>query len=100
MVRLLLVLAPAVSILSGVGVSNMIRFFLDSANEYESPTKKERKKSGKKGKKGRDKTKTRTFVSFYVAFIGLMILIYLITIFICHATFAGAEVYSSPSIVL
>jgi len=30
MVRLLLVLAPAVSILGGIGVSGMVRFFIDS----------------------------------------------------------------------
>jgi len=30
MVRLLLVLAPAISIIGGIGVSEMIRFFVDS----------------------------------------------------------------------
>ncbi len=95
MVRLLLVLAPAVSILSGVGVSNMIRFFLDSVMDSRNEggdTKTRRRR--------RDKTKKKSFVAWFVAFTGVSVLMYMITTFICHATFAGAEVYSSPSIVL
>ena len=39
MVRLLLVLAPAISILSGIGVSNMVRFFAKSVYDRDEKEK-------------------------------------------------------------
>jgi len=40
MVRLLLVLAPAVSILGGIGVSNMVRLFTSSIKDALKSSKK------------------------------------------------------------
>ena len=90
MVRLLLVLAPAVSILGGVGVSGMVRFFLDATQVSEEEAERIKAKRGK----------TVRRVNSLVSLTGILALVYIISCFICHATFMGAEAYSSPSIVI
>jgi dolichyl-diphosphooligosaccharide---protein glycosyltransferase len=80
MVRLLLVLAPAVSVMGGIGISVIIRFFAKSVM------------------RGSEGGKKRAPLEASLAGIGL--LIYLACTYVFHANFTGAEAYSSPSVVL
>lgn len=77
MVRLLLVLAPAVAVTGGIGVSVIVRYFAKSL------VRKDKKR-----------------VPLEAALAGLALLIYLVCTYVFHATFTGAEAYSSPSVVL
>lgn len=88
MVRLLLVMAPAACIVGGIGVSWLIRYF----------TKSIREKILGRSKKSMKKDKPA--FSWSAALIGLVLLSYLISIYILHSNYTGAEAYSSPSIIL
>lgn len=92
MVRLLLVLAPAVSIMGGIGVSTTVRYFTKSLRSLvivEKPSTNPEKK---------DKKRRRAPIE--VSILALLFITYLVSIYIFHANFAGAEAYSSPSIIL
>lgn len=101
MVRLLLVLAPAVSIMSGIGVSWTIQLFTKSIREYVLSWGKEDDKEQKDKQKDQPKKKKRKRrVPPEIALIGLIFIGYLVSIYILHANFAGSEAYASPSIIL
>lgn len=85
MVRLLLVLAPAVSIMAGIGISWAFRKFAKSVRSFILP-------KIEKPKKYR--------IPPEIAIIGLVILGYYCSIYVLHANFAGSEAYASPSIIL
>ena len=85
MVRLLLVLAPAVSILSGMGVSYVIRFLAKNIKNY--------------FKKGKSKSKKYN-VPPEVSLGGIILVIFLVCTYCQHANIAGAEYYSHPSVIL
>ena len=85
MVRLLLVLAPAVSIMAGTGISWTIRKFAKSVRSFILPSKEKKKKYR---------------IPPEIAFVGLILFGYYCSVYILHANFAGAEAYSSPSIIL
>jgi len=76
MVRLLLVLSPAVAIASGIGLSSVAR---NLAKSIRSPT---------------------PFLPKISSIFGLIIVTYLCSTFIFHGTIMGSEVYSNPSVVL
>lgn len=85
MVRLLLVLAPAVSIMAGIGVSWTFRYFAKSIRATILP-------KVEKAKKHRIPTE--------IALIGMVLIGYYCSIYVLHANFAGSEAYASPSIIL
>lgn len=85
MVRLLLVLGPAVCIVGGIGVSWTISLFTKSLR---AKVFGEAKKNGKRR------------VPPIVAIVGLFFIASLLLTYIMHANFTGAEAYSSPSIIL
>lgn len=86
MVRLLLVLGPAVAIVGGIGVSWTVKLFTKSLHNLAF------------GRKAKQSSKYN--VNPIVAFVGLLLIGYLIMIYIMHCNFTGAEAYSSPSIIL
>lgn len=80
MVRLLLVLAPAVCVMAAIGLSSLLDFFVKSIRDPE----------GRPGKRAPRET----------SIIGIVLLVFLASTYVFHATFTGAEAYSSPSVVL
>ena len=84
MVRLLLVLGPAVSIVGGIGVSWTVNLFTKSLRYSILGSKK----------------KNKLRINPFISLLGLSLIAYLVMIFILHANFTGAEAYSSPSIIL
>lgn len=91
MVRLMLVLAPVMCILSGIGISTVLLTYMKN---IEMNT--EAQKSDKKLKKTDDnypkKSEVATLIVFFMAF--------LMANYVFHCTWVTSEAYSSPSIVL
>jgi len=89
MVRLMLVLAPVMCILSGIGISSVLFTFMKNV-EVDAV------KSDKKTKKFDDnypkKSEIATLIVFFMSF-------FLVT-YVFHCTWVTSEAYSSPSIVL
>ena len=90
MVRLLLVLAPAVAIISGLGIAFVFRLLTKSIRVWLIGEDIE----------SREESKKKSKVPVEIAFIGICIAGYLCLIFVLHANYIGAEAYSSPSIIL
>lgn len=78
MIRLLLVMAPAVCIASGIGASNIVRFLTKSLTYRDN-----------KGK-----------LPFEVTCLGLITIFFICCTFVFHGTIVGAEVYSNPSVII
>jgi dolichyl-diphosphooligosaccharide--protein glycosyltransferase len=112
MIRLLLVVAPAMCVLSGIGVSELIRSFMkivisdnnlavskEKVEEVKYVNKKNKSTTPQPSKDSEpftmSKILTIAFVIFIVAFIGLMVMK-----FMMHGTIVGAEIYSNPSVIL
>jgi len=93
MVRLLLVLAPAVAIMAGIGASYCIRFFTKSIRVLFIKPKTRVDADGKP-------KKAKRYAPPEIAFIGILFIIYLSSIYVLHSNFTGSEAYSSPSIIL
>ena len=91
MVRLLLVLAPAVSICGGIGASYTIRYLTKSLRSMLVTQRPKPSRSNKKSFKP---------APLEVVVIGILFISYLSTTFVFHATIAGGEAYSSPSVIL
>jgi dolichyl-diphosphooligosaccharide--protein glycosyltransferase len=85
MVRLLLVLAPAVSIAGGIGASNLVRKLSKAVKNLVT---------------GRETKKGKKTIPGELALFGLIFLTYISCTYIFHANAAAAEAYSSPSIIL
>jgi dolichyl-diphosphooligosaccharide--protein glycosyltransferase len=82
MVRLLLVLAPAVAVMGSIGISNLTRRLTKSIRL--SITFKNKPKK----------------INILLSFLGLIALCMISTKYIVHSNYAGIEAYSSPSIIL
>jgi dolichyl-diphosphooligosaccharide--protein glycosyltransferase len=93
MVRLLLVLAPAVSIMGGIGLSYTIKLFTKPIREFLLADDEE-------GEVSTTKKKTPPRVPVLAALIGLLLLGSVASTYVLHANMAGAEAYASPSIIL
>lgn len=89
MVRLLLVLAPAVCIVGGIGASAVIRYFTKSLRAMFITLRSKK-----------DPKKLKNLATPEVAFLGILLVIYLCSCYVFHGNVAGAEAYSSPSIIL
>ena len=104
MVRLLLLSSPALCLLSGVGVSDLIHFFVKQIKYYrggnqpviELPSDQKAKLQNKViiEKKAKYRISFEIGIMFFVV-IGMMMVSYLL-----HCTWVGAEAYASPSIIL
>lgn len=105
MVRLLLLSSPALCLLSGVGISELLHFFVDQLKNYseeeEANTDKylaERKNQISSAQSGKNKKIYRYGFESIIIFILCLIIILIQYIF--HCTWVAAEAYSSPSIIL
>jgi dolichyl-diphosphooligosaccharide--protein glycosyltransferase len=87
MVRLMLVLAPVMCILSGIGISSIFISFMKNIE-----TNKQEKKTKKFDNNYPNKSEIATAVVFCLTF-------FLLT-YTFHCTWVTSEAYSSPSIVL
>lgn len=95
MVRLLLVLAPAVAVMAAIGLSNMVRRLTSSIrvsynNMFTQPI----------DKPTQSQQKPKKHIYLVLCIFGLFILMTITTKYIIHANYAGIEAYSSPSIIL
>ncbi|XP_050539389.1 dolichyl-diphosphooligosaccharide--protein glycosyltransferase subunit STT3A [Daktulosphaira vitifoliae] len=90
MVRLMLVLAPVMCILSGIGVSSMLSTYMSQYLEssVKVPEKKSKKNEDNKSLKGE-------IATAFIALVTFMMISY-----VFHCTWVTSEAYSSPSIVL
>ncbi|KAB7498735.1 Dolichyl-diphosphooligosaccharide--protein glycosyltransferase subunit STT3A [Armadillidium nasatum] len=87
MVRLMLVLAPVMCILAGIGVSSMLSTYVQQIDEV----KVEKKKSRFEG---------NYFMKSEVATVFVCMMSVLLIMYTIHCTWVTSEAYSSPSIVL
>lgn len=90
MVRLMLVLAPVMCILSGIGASSMLSTYMTQYLEGSSkvPEKKLKKNENSKSMKSEIATAFVTMLTF------------MLISYVFHCTWVTSEAYSSPSIVL
>ena len=92
MVRLLLLSSPALCLLSGVGISELLHFFVDQFKNYNDSEDFEYD-DNMKGKK-------RYRYGIEIVGIFVLLLFYLLFNYLLHCTWIAAEAYSSPSIIL
>jgi len=88
MVRLMLVLAPVACVLGGIGISGLLSSYIPNIDTGATATKKEKKE---------DKNYPYKH-EVGVAVVGVLTLF--LVLFAFHSTWATAEAYSSPSIIL
>jgi dolichyl-diphosphooligosaccharide--protein glycosyltransferase len=112
MVRLLLLSSPALCLLSGIGVSELIHFLVKQFKNYneheesetkESPSQQnsKNKKENKAPEQSQKKTKKKQYrYSFEMVIVIIFVLITMLFSYVLHCTWVGAEAYSSPSIIL
>lgn len=102
MIRLLLVVAPAMCVLSGIGISNLIRDIMKIL------ITRRPKAVNQKGGRGQVQAQTpETSGSFFMraikyafAVAGLLFIGFLMARFMFHGSLLAADVYSSPSVIL
>lgn len=102
MVRLMLVLAPVMCVLSGIAVSHLLAKYIPSVNPptptSSNPTNPSTKSfDSKKLHKKHDQQQSIS-KEVAIAFVGLMT--FLLITYTFHCTWVTSEAYSSPSIVL
>jgi dolichyl-diphosphooligosaccharide--protein glycosyltransferase len=120
MVRLLLLSSPALCLLSGIGVSELIHFFVKQFKKYNQNEDQElpqsntqtlpnnnnhnkEKKDINKEKKESNKEKKNKKVyrySFETIIVIIFVLVTMLISYVLHCTWVGAEAYASPSIIL
>ena len=124
MVRLLLLSSPALCLLSGIGVSEIIHFFVKQLKNYNESYDNETTETnplppvnnttqGKKPAKQdsfnnntvtneNKKTKTKKVYryNFEIVIVVIFVLITMLISYVLHCTWVGAEAYASPSIIL
>jgi len=94
MVRLMLVLAPVMCVLSGIAISHLLAKYIKSVDTGSSKPATESKRQHKKLEQQSGGVKSEVAIGF-VAIITLMLIVYTL-----HCTWVTSEAYSSPSIVL
>lgn len=95
MVRLMLVLAPVMCIVSGIAVSHLLSKyikFVDGSAASTKPLESKRQQKKIEQQSGAIKTEVATL---FVGFLTFMLIVYTF-----HSTWVTSEAYSSPSIVL
>ncbi|XP_024518642.1 dolichyl-diphosphooligosaccharide--protein glycosyltransferase subunit STT3A-like [Selaginella moellendorffii] len=126
MVRLMLVLAPAACVLSGIALSEAFAVLtrsikyqdlsesaavdntatLNSTNENEASVKEVKDKAPKRGKKKtvekevEKKRKRLLGLPMEASAVGILLLLIMGSFYVVHCVWAAAEAYSAPSIVL
>lgn len=94
MVRLMLVLAPVMCVLSGIAISHLLAKYIKSVDAGGTKLAAESKRQHKKLEQQTGGVKSEVAIGF-VSIITLMLIVYTV-----HCTWVTSEAYSSPSIVL
>lgn len=96
MVRLLLIVAPALCILAGIGVSGLLRdvmkIFVERKNNTNQPHHNDAENSKQNPS---NKLLMKAFSILITILISILLLKYML-----HGSMIGAEVYSSPTVIL
>lgn len=109
MVRLLLLSSPALCLLSGIGVSELIHFFMKQMKKYNEPSEDEEEQSQQNPQRAarplqqsnsNQIPEKKYRYSFEIVLIFIFIIITMLISYVFHCTWVGAEAYSSPSIIL
>lgn len=115
MVRLLLLSSPALCLLSGIGVSDLIHFFVKQTKHYNDRPEEEEvqqivppqtnsshRRGGHQVTEPKPATKLpkKYRFSFESTLVFLFVLSFMIFYYVFHCTWVGAEAYASPSIIL
>lgn len=115
MVRLLLLSSPALCLLSGIGVSELIHFFVKQFKKYndyddeeetqqhtqQAPVQNKKDKKDKKEKPEKKIINKKMYrYSFETIIVIIFVLVTMLISYVLHCTWVGAEAYSSPSIIL
>jgi dolichyl-diphosphooligosaccharide--protein glycosyltransferase len=116
MVRLLLLSSPALCLLSGIGVSELIHFFMKQLKKYNETSDDEDEAQNTQSSSHTQVPGQRRVVanqtnaapklqkkyrySIEIVFIFIFILITMLISYIFHCTWVGAEAYASPSIII
>ena len=97
MVRLLLLSSPALCLLSGIGISELLHYLIDQMKNYN-----EEEDKNDEYYEGSEKTKGKKVFryGFETVIVFVFALAYLLIQYIFHCTWVSAEAYSSPSIIL
>lgn len=100
MVRLMLVLAPVMCVLSGITVSHLLSKYIKSVDTSaalsSSTSAAALNKDNKKSKKLEQQSGVKNEIA--IAFVGM--LTFMLISYTFHCTWVTSEAYSSPSIVL
>jgi dolichyl-diphosphooligosaccharide--protein glycosyltransferase len=119
MVRLLLLSSPALCLLSGIGVSEIIHYFVKNLKYYRDPSEYEEQDAiantyqpginatttrpqqhQQQQAKVVDKKRFKYRYSFEIVIVFLFIMVTMLISYVFHCTWVGAEAYASPSIIL
>jgi dolichyl-diphosphooligosaccharide--protein glycosyltransferase len=105
MVRLLLLSSPALCLLSGVGVSELIHFFVKQIKYYKGESVQETLASSdpkvvKKLSATKEKKMAKYRISIEIGVLFFVVLAMMLMSYLLHCTWVGAEAYASPSIIL
>ena len=102
MVRLLLLSSPALCLLSGLGISELLHFLADQVKNYNEEDDialaEETSKFNIKANEIKEKKVYR--YGFEIVTVFLTVLAFLLVSYVFHCTWVAAEAYSSPSIIL
>lgn len=97
MVRLLLLSSPALCLLSGIGISELLHYLIDQMKNYnEEEDKLDTYYVGSETTKGKKVYR----YGFEIVIVFVFAIAYLLIQYIFHCTWVSAEAYSSPSIIL
>lgn len=116
MIWLLLVLAPSVCVLAGIGISEIVNKMFESLKNGLSNDEKDEKEDGtsnveetkttkkkQKGNQNKNQEKSKSHkaqVPSLLALILIGIITYSTFTYVCHSVHVASEAYSSPSVVL
>jgi len=115
MVRLLLLSSPALCLLSGIGISDLIHFFVKQTKNYKEITEEEEvqapaaPQTQTHQRRGQpqpqpEPPKIQKVNKYRYSFESILVFLFVITFmifyYIFHCTWVGAEAYASPSIIL
>lgn len=96
MVRLMLVLAPVMCVLSGITISHLLSKYIKSVDTSTASSTSTAANKEKKAKKLENQSGVKNEIA--IAFVGL--LTFMLISYTFHCTWVTSEAYSSPSIVL
>lgn len=96
MVRLMLVLAPVMCILSGIAVSHLLTKYIKNLNVPAGVTISQSQSIRKSGKSGKSSEQQSSSTKNEIAIGFVVVMTFLLIIYTFHCTWVTSEAYSSP----